>query len=83
MRDGGESLLVGVVKSANFGQVVMTHAFNPSPLEAEVYQDGLQNEFQDSQGCTEKLSRKTKKQKFKLYSWTDLHQNARSNIFYL
>jgi hypothetical protein len=46
---------------------VVAHAFNPSTQEAEVGrvrgQPGLQSEFQDSQGCTEKpCLKKTKKQ---------------------
>ena len=40
-------------KVFNLGVVV--HAFNPSTWEAEVGQRGLQSEFQDSQGYTEKL----------------------------
>ena len=46
--------------------MVVVYAFNPSTLEAEVDgslrvwgQSGLQSEFQDSQGYTEKLCWKT------------------------
>jgi hypothetical protein len=48
---------------------VVVHAFNPSTWEAEaggflsLSQPGLQGEFQDSQGYTETLSRKTKNKK--------------------
>jgi hypothetical protein len=53
---------------------MVTHAFNPSTWEAEAgeflslgpaWSTDLQSEFQDSQGYTEKLSRKTKKKKKK------------------
>jgi hypothetical protein len=45
---------------------VVVHAFNPSTWEAEaggflsLRKPGLQSEFQDSQGYTEKLSLKNK-----------------------
>jgi hypothetical protein len=48
--------------------VVVAHAFNPSTWEAEaggflsLRPDGLQSEFQDSQGYTEKPCLKNKKQ---------------------
>jgi hypothetical protein len=49
------------------GQEVMAHTFNPNTWEAEVGrfrgQPGLQSEFQDSQGYTEKLCLKTPKTK--------------------
>ena len=35
-------------------QFVVVHAFNPSVREAEAGQPGLQSEFQDIQGYTEK-----------------------------
>jgi hypothetical protein len=45
---------------------VVSHTFNPSPREAEAEvrgQPGLQSEFQDSQGYTEKPCLKKKKGK--------------------
>jgi hypothetical protein len=48
---------------------VVVHAFNPSTQEAETGQPGLQSEFQDSQGYTEKpcleKQNKTKQNKTK------------------
>ena len=47
---------------------MVAHAFNPSTWEAEAggfLNPGLQNEFQDSQGYRETLSRKTKRKKRK------------------
>ena len=56
---------------------MVTHAFNPSTWEAEASgslwdqgQPGLQSEFQDSQGYTEKLClRKKKKQTEGTFQW--------------
>jgi hypothetical protein len=48
---------------------VVAHAFNPNTWETEAGefwvqgQPGLQSEFQDSQGYTEKLKKKKKKKK--------------------
>jgi hypothetical protein len=53
--------------------VVVAHAFNPSTLEAEAggfLSPGLQSEFQDSQGYTEKPCLWKKKKKKVLKPWT-------------
>jgi hypothetical protein len=42
---------------------VVVHAFNPSTQEAETGQPGLQSEFQDIQGYTEKPCLEKKKRK--------------------
>jgi hypothetical protein len=52
---------------------VVAHAFNPSTQEAETGlwvwgQSGLQSEFQDSQGYTEKPCLKKQKEKKKDFS---------------
>ena len=55
----------------------MTHAFNPSTWEAEAggflssRHAGLQSEFQDSQGYTEKPC---------LENWTKLNQNKKKIV---
>ena len=51
---------------------MVAYAFNPSTQEAELWvwsQPGLQSEFQDSQGYTEKpcLKKQTNKQTNKIY----------------
>jgi hypothetical protein len=59
------------VKNCEIQQGVVAHAFNPSTREAEAGgflssgQTGLQSEFQDSQGYTEKPSQKNQKKKKK------------------
>jgi hypothetical protein len=45
--------------------MVMAHTFNPSTWEAVRGQPGLQSEFQDSQGYTEKPCLRKTKQKTK------------------
>ena len=42
---------------------VVVHDFNPSTREAEAGQPGLQSEFQDSQGSTEKPCLEEEQQK--------------------
>jgi hypothetical protein len=63
------------MKSIALSRVVVAHAFNPSTWEAEAEdfwvwgQPGLQSEFQDGQGNTEKpYLKKPKKQKQKKYN---------------
>ena len=56
------------IKDTLLSRAVVAHAFNPSTWEAEaggfLRQPGLQSEFQDSQGYTEKpcLEKQTNKQ---------------------
>jgi hypothetical protein len=54
---------------SRLSQAVVAHTFNPSTWEASFWvrgQPGLQSQFQDSQGFTEKLYlKKQKKQKQK------------------
>ena len=80
------SLFIKTVKIVSEpGEVEVVHAFTPTTREAEAGeslgvqgQPGLQSEFQDSKGYTEKRSRKPKKKKNVTTSTTTTQQK---NIF--